>query len=148
MRESDENSFRPSKLRRCRKYIRCRSFTAFIIMEISGLRLRMKRYWKVGRNSLIPGRTGRISRMWILMRIIRKWRISSIWVRRSGCQSGSWRRQGKDSLWRRKDMRWRWGMRLETLLGIWRLASRWEMCLGIGVWSIIGGGMKEKIYRL
>lgn len=63
MRESGENSFRPSKLRRCRKCIRCRSFTAFIIMEISGLRLRMKRYWRVGRNSLIPGRTGRISRM-------------------------------------------------------------------------------------
>lgn len=34
-------------------------------------------------------------------------------------------------------------MRLEKLLGIWRLASRWGMCLGIGVWSIIGGGMKE-----
>ena len=34
-------------------------------------------------------------------------------------------------------------MRLETLLGIWRLASRWEMCLGIGVWSIIGGGMRR-----
>ena len=29
------------------------------------------------------------------------------------------------------------------LLEIWRLASRWEMCWGIGVWSIIGGGMKE-----
>ena len=34
-------------------------------------------------------------------------------------------------------------MRLKTLLVIWRLASRWGMCLGIGVWSIIGGGMKE-----
>lgn len=34
-------------------------------------------------------------------------------------------------------------MKLEKLLGIWRLASRWGMCLGIGVWSIIGGGMKE-----
>ena len=31
----------------------------------------------------------------------------------------------------------------ETLLGIWRLASRWGMCLGIGVWSIIGGGIKR-----
>ena len=34
-------------------------------------------------------------------------------------------------------------MRLEMLLEIWRLASRWEMCLGIGVWSIIGGGMRR-----
>ena len=34
-------------------------------------------------------------------------------------------------------------MKLEKMLGIWRLASRWGMCLGIGVWSIIGGGMKE-----
>lgn len=34
-------------------------------------------------------------------------------------------------------------MRLEKLLGIWRLASRWGMCLGIGVWSIIGGGMRK-----
>lgn len=40
-------------------------------------------------------------------------------------------------------------MRLKTLLGIWRLASRWGMCWDIGVWSIIGGGMREsKIMRL
>lgn len=35
-------------------------------------------------------------------------------------------------------------MKLEKLLGIWHLASRWGMCWGIGVWSIIGGGMREE----
>ena len=34
-------------------------------------------------------------------------------------------------------------MRLEMLLEIWRLVSRWGMCWGIGVWSIIGGGMRR-----
>lgn len=84
-----------------------RYFTAFIIMEISGLRLRMKRYWRVGRNSLIQGRNWKdfpnVNTYEDYKKVTDKQHLSK--AKRMPIRF--LKASGRDSLWRRMDMRWR-----------------------------------------